>query len=580
MARWKRHINTNLFQKLILVLSILVLLIGILGLYGNKAEQQTIRDTVIESLESKVVFYLSSLESEVRRLQSITYSYMNDIDFMKLAMVYDSLSDYQRTDLILRVQDKMRDIKAISEYVENIYLYLPQVPRSVNALNSDYELSQDQIDALMDPKQLTHMVVNDRGKLLVRSHMPTGLAANKLPDMMLALEISQDEVSSMLAGVETGEAASALLIGPDWCVQPPNVKFSADELMSLISAIPLRGSAQGTQTSHWRGDEYLFVWRRADSFDATLIVYIPQRNVLAALWTAEMWLYALIGFTVIVLLGMALVLYRVVHMPMRRMVNAFKQVERGDHNVRLAVLQNDEFGYLYHQFNKMMDTVNNLIRQVYEQRILSQESQLKQLQSQINPHFFYNSFFALKGLIDMGDRETASLMLSSLGNYFQFITRSGKDFVTLEREVAHARAYCDIQQLRFHNIRVDFAPPPEDIRERVVPRLILQPLIENAYIYALETKPGDGALAVWFEWQPPLLLIHVTDDGEAVNPEVIEQLCEQLDKSDAVGMEVTALLNIHRRLRLYYGSAGGLSVLMNEPAGMHVIVSLPEREEV
>lgn len=573
MRKWFRH--ANLFHKLIFILGLFVLPIAAINLYSNRLEQSTIRETVISSLESRVVFYLSTLETEIQRLQNITYSYVNDMDFMRLSMVYDAMTDFQRVESILNVREKLAAAKSISDYVENIYLYLPGIPRSVNAANSDYDLSYPELTALLNPEELNRMLVHYDGRLFVRSHIPTNNPATGLPDMLMAIEISTREISAVLHAIESSEAGGAVLIGDGWTIQPRSSAVQGEELAALTALRAEASTDKGTEIQRWSAGEYVIVWRSAPLIDATLMIYLPQESVLAPLRTAEMWLYVLSGLMLVLLLGTALTLYRSVHVPIRHMVDAFRHVEQGNHEIRLVTRNEDEFGYLYRQFNQMMDTLNNLIRQVYEQRILSQQSELKQLQAQINPHFFYNSFFAVRGLMDMGDIETASAMVDNLGRYFQYITRNSRDALPLKHEMSHARAYCEIQQLRFDYIDVEFEELPECAGELIVPRLIIQPVLENAYVYGLENKAEGGYLRLRFERGAGQLLIHIIDNGRNASEEVLHRLNEQLQANDLTSVETTGLINIHRRLRLFFAGAGGLQVRKNEPCGMHVIISLP-----
>lgn len=250
-----------------------------------------------------------------------------------------------------------------------------------------------------------------------------------------------------------------------------------------------------------------------------------------------------------------------------------RRVFEGGYGVSLYSLGETEFLKVdYWQ----IDTLNGLIQQVYEQRYLWQQSQLKQLQMQITPHFFYNSFFAVRGMLEMGKTATAIAMLENMGKYFQFITRSGRDLIPLKQEVSHAMAYCEIQKIRFENIEVDFPLPPEEIAQTIVPRLILQPLIENAYAHGLENKLGEGALTVRYLDKGSLLAIEIADDGAELAQEEVDRL--QKDIRYGAG-ETTGMINIHNRLRLTYGEEAGLSVRKNEPAGLIVTVLIPKERK-
>ena len=141
---------------------------------------------------------------------------------------------------------------------------------------------------------------------------------------------------------------------------------------------------------------------------------------------------------------------------MKKLVSAFKRVETGELKFSIQHNASDEFQYLYTRFNAMLEYINNLIDQVYTQKIMSQKAELKQLQSQINPHFLFNSFFILQRMIQSEDKENAINFCGFLGQYFQYVTRNSIDEMPFYKEVQHARNYLEIQAIRFSNIYIEF----------------------------------------------------------------------------------------------------------------------------
>lgn len=569
MKKKMKEMRLTLFTRLMLILSACILPVCILSLASNSHEQGILYMSAVASQQTNAAFSLSSLEQEVQRLKSITYSYMNDKDFQQLALIYRTLSDYKRAECINNVRSKLSHIRQISSYVANIYVYLPGLGRSFNAINCDYELNEDVIVRYMSVENLAKPILNDQGKLMVRSYYPAFVTTERLPVMLLGVELDTATIRATLT--DTAGHGDTALIGEDWCISTdPSMPYQHeyDELKQLVA------QKQNTTASlQYGGEECLFALLYSEKMDATIVVWTPRKEVLGALiWTQKI-LWLMLAASVVALIGTASALYRMVHKPTRRLVEAFKQVENGNNKIRLSSAQTDEFQYLYTHFNQMMEQINSLIDQVYTQKILYQQSQLKQLQMQINPHFFYNSFFAIQGMLEVGDIETAGRMLQNIGNYFRFITRSGQDVVSLEAEVEHARSYCDIQSIRFENITVNFQQLDRRFADFQVPRLILQPLIENAYIYGLEDKEGEGMLNVSFATTDRLLQIRVEDDGGGMSERRLAKLNENLA---AAGQgETTGMLNIQRRLKLFFGDEAGIVLTQNTQNGLVLVISMP-----
>lgn len=151
----------------------------------------------------------------------------------------------------------------------------------------------------------------------------------------------------------------------------------------------------------------------------------------------------------------------------------------------------------------MAETMQQYIETNLQQKILVSQSNLKQLQSQISPHFMYNSYYVLYRMIRRGDQENSLHLAEYLGSFYHYITRNADDEKHLSEEIEHAENYARIQKYRFRdNLHVEIAKPDECIADVYVPRLILQPILENAFKYAYESGNGDPMrlnLAMRFE---------------------------------------------------------------------------------
>jgi two-component system sensor histidine kinase YesM len=229
----------------------------------------------------------------------------------------------------------------------------------------------------------------------------------------------------------------------------------------------------------------------------------------------------------------------------------------------------DEFNYLYQRFNAMVQNLNKLIEQVYKQKILAQHAELKQLQAQINPHFLYNTYYVLYSMAKAEDNENVIYFLKLLGNYFQYITRISSDFVPLFDEAEHARTYTEIQMLRFTNrVLVEFGEVPPAWHKVQVPRLIIQPIIENTFKYVLEDK-SECSLRISFTAMENHMSVVIEDNGDGMADEQFAKMNTMLS-DQAYDGEITALLNIHRRLQLRYGDSSGMKIARSELGGLKV----------
>jgi two-component system sensor histidine kinase YesM len=259
--------------------------------------------------------------------------------------------------------------------------------------------------------------------------------------------------------------------------------------------------------------------------------------------------------------------------PLLELVKSFRKVENGDLQVSIKHNLNNEFGYLYERFNDMVRNLKTLIDQVYNQKILMQRAEMKQLQSQINPHFLYNSFFIINTMARIGD-ENLVTFTKLLGEYFRFVTRNSSDYIPLADEINHARVYTSIQLMRFSKrLQIQFAECPEKYSNLSVPRLILQPIIENAFEHGIEKKKSSGIIQISFEVNEKELNIIVEDNGDDMADTRLTDLQRALEFTGDES-EVTGIINIHRRIRLVFGEESGLQVLRSCLGGLKVIMKI------
>ena len=202
--------------------------------------------------------------------------------------------------------------------------------------------------------------------------------------------------------------------------------------------------------------------------------------------------------------------------------------------------------------------------------------ELALLQSQINPHFLYNTLDTIIWLVETGKNEQAVEMVTSLSNFFRSSLSQGRDIITLGEEEIHVRSYLEIQQVRYRDIlRYEIHVQPE-LRGCVLPKLTLQPLVENALYHGIKLRRGLGCILVDAAQEDDRVRITVRDDGAGMPPERLQQLRQSLDTEEQVGF---GLRTVYRRLRLLYGEQCSMELESEPGAGTTVTLRFPIRKE-
>lgn len=573
---WKKSILRQL------VISFLCILIPIYVLsiiiYNNGI--RTLREEISNSMISQVSSYLEGLEKDIKRVRTLQFDFVDDNDLNQLAAISESMNDIEKMERILRVQKRAKAIKNSSVYIQDVMILIPAVNRTI--FSSDVSVfDRYEYDKLREISILPDsQVMNVDGRMFLSCIYPVpNVNSSRKPIFIIAIELSKEKIKEALYSMIKNSGEGVIFIKPaKQTVISTNedTKFIGEVQRLISDYLPAGGDK--SMSASIDGKRYLIVYSNSVFFGATLCKYIPEDSVFKPVQKYSVWFILLTATALIIAISYSLYLHRLIHRPLSMLIKSFRQVESGNLNISIEHKYDDEFQYIYKRFNAMVDNLNSLIDQVYKQRILTQKAELKQLQSQINPHFLYNSFFILNTMSRIGDYENLERFTEQLGEYFQFVTRSAADEVTLAREVNHARVYTDIQAIRFSkSVNVRFDELPGEYADIMVPRLILQPIIENAFVHGLEKKIKDGLLLVQFLGQEGNISIIVEDNGSEISDEKLKELQNLLSGEDD-SVEVTGMLNIHRRIQLKFGHQYGLDVMRGEMGGLKVVVRIKSME--
>lgn len=248
--------------------------------------------------------------------------------------------------------------------------------------------------------------------------------------------------------------------------------------------------------------------------------------------------------------------------PLKELSKGMKSIELGKYDVSLAVRSIDEVGYLSSSFNRMAIEIKRLIRKVYETELVKKNAEIKSLQSQINPHFLYNTLGIIDSLSSMGGDERISVISRSLAKMFRY-NISGDDISTLKSEIQQIRLYLSIQQIRFDS-RLSYTTYLEPGLEDVpIPKLLFQPLVENSILHGISRNIEGGTIRVEATRCGEDVQIRVWNNGAPIEEEKQAWIRKRLHSSAKNG-EVNAgeasvgLLNVHTRIQLVYGESYGM----------------------
>ncbi len=479
--------------------------------------------------QAKLELAMQNLDGFLQRIYLKELEIVNSSTCKQYIYMYDDLTWYDRYSMQKKLYQAAYELRESHHYITDAYLYIPELDKTI----SDKRIN------ILTPEWLRQFVA---GQDVWTSQI------RKLPDRLVIGVFSSDggifmgavldeaDINDVFRQVLDDEKADIQLI---W--NPGETTENSEADLSISSQMfPLQLNYFDVKSTQ---DQFVQTVTRLSMI--FVICGVLNLIVFIVIWYVKT--------------------YRPLHL---LLIDAFSHTESGDLHYRITTTPDSPFASIYASYNHMMEKMEAYVENDLKRQVLVNRANLKQLQAQISPHFIYNSYYVLYRLIKKGDRDISIQLAENLGQFFQYITRNAEDEKRLCDEVEHARSYASIQKIRFRDmLDVEIDPAPEEIANVYVPRLILQPVLENAFKYAYETVCESMRLYLHFEVQSPYQFQILVENSGNVSDDTVKMIREKLANTDP-RMETTALVNIHRRLKIYFQQSSGLEVERSSLGGL------------
>lgn len=261
--------------------------------------------------------------------------------------------------------------------------------------------------------------------------------------------------------------------------------------------------------------------------------------------------------------------------PIRRLEQSVRQMEAGREDVEIEEAGCYEVQRLGHAIRSMVSTMRHLMQDIIQQESQKRRSELEVLQSQINPHFLYNTLDSVIWMTEAGRYQEAIQMVTSLARLFRISLSRGKSIILLQDELEHARHYMTIQEIRYKNRFSTRILAQNGTEGLYTLKLVVQPILENAIYHGMAACEDDGLILVTARREGGDVVIEVADNGTGMRPEVVAQLLDE-DRAAPPGKgSGIGVRNVHRRIRLTFGEPYGLTIRSEPDEGTVVQIRLP-----
>lgn len=520
-----------------------------------------------------------SLQKTVNEIEEVSMDFMADENMQKMIKTFSNSDTYSYEDFVAANELRKSILNLVNDQTGAKFAVL---------LDNDY-------DVIVSAMGLNPAWTNEMSQE-VKKNMSDGLrykwiapngALTDLIAVRQIVDLSNPELSSeglLIIGIDIEMLVkrayntlreyplnSLIMADEDVLYSDFDNNDTARQFMTLITD----EGVSDTETK-LNGKKYCRTYKELETPGWKYAIYVPRDEVFG-------WLDIMIDICIAIFIAIVILVFFLSYIttkrmvsPLRRLSAQMKEVENGVFKgVELSeVNDKNEIYSLALDFNVMVKYIDNLIHENYLKKILLQESELKLLQSQINPHFLYNTLESINWMAKAGRTKEISVMVKALSNLFRNTVNNKESVITLREELELLGNYISIQKIRFEERLEILIDVDERFYEYKIPKFVLQPLVENSIKYALERYSTVCKINIYSESCDCGMKLYVKDNGPGIEEGRLKQIRENKPIESRSGI---ALKNIRRRMEITFHRDDVMEIFSDDNKGTTIILTIPER---
>lgn len=547
--------------------------------YGRSAAM--IEENYVTVLSQRTRLLADTIDDMMKNVCSIDMKASCDSE------VKASLESYLKDGDEKRLSDlstRLRIFAKMDQAISSVYLVIPDKRQVVTTM--DYPVYKSGIEE-EKIQQFLKKCGKDTGPVIMED-----LVHNQEKLLQFIEEVT-DTQGNVMGYVCTNIEEENLSY--DYLEDPANQELDQMELIGNGKIIAARGLSQmgkdfpekiyGKWTNHSEitgaGKETIYIYCEGSFSRCGIFASVKRSVILSNLMQVRKYVFGVAAILSLVAVIAAVYISRIVYRPVRKLMVAMQEVSAGEMATRAEVVSNDEIGLAAKEFNRMLDRIEELIKQLIAEEKKKKEAELEALQYQITPHFMYNTLNSIKCYALIHGQKEIATVIEDFVELLQTCIRKKGAFLTVTEEVQILENYIHLQEFRNGEAYQTEYKIEREAEQCKIPRLLLQPLVENAIIHGLDIKKQKKRLLIEAYTSGSRLYLEVKDNGRGMSEEQIEELLKKKEKKTK-GLTAVGIQNIQDRLKLYYGKQAKLSLESDEKgtiARIYLPVNRNEDEE-
>ena len=561
-------------KKVFIILTTLVLIISMLSFFLLQITFKVYDRQLINNSSEILNIYSTNIENELRKVEGLSFDVLSSTQTQKyLKTINSNKSSYERYDAITNMEAILRNKSQAERYISSIsFVDINDKMYTVgNSAITIQDNAQKEIMKRLDEKSGGFVWMEPQGEY------KNFILARKIRSISnfevigtLIIRLDAETLVSSVSSMSPQYKANLMILSEN------KKMIYKDKKITSQKAIDVGLNATTSEIYNIDGKKFLLNREVSDYTNWTYVYFLSYENIfknIEIMRTIMVFCFLMI-FTLAIFIGLGFA--SSITKPIITLSKKMKKVENGNFDImvmdKISDGKCDEMGQLNNDFIVMVNKINDLIKENYTKQILVKETQLKALQSQINPHFLYNTLDSIHWIAKANKQIKISSMVKSLANLFRASIASTDNIIKIDDELKLLNDYITIQKIRYEE-RLDFNDlVAADIKECYILKMTLQPLVENSIKYGLEQLTGVCKITIESRKQKEFIEILVSDNGIGMTKEFLRELELGVNKSRSTGIGIK---NIDERIKLFFGDEFGVTVRSQLNKGTTVIVRIP-----
>ena len=490
-------------------------------------------------------------------------------------------NDFNNRKYVFRIWEDLNNLQRVKPGVEEISLVFSNGNRlsSYGLYTLDYESF---LAAYHDSLQSSGVAILGPHPNFLNKPVLTMVKPYAAPtaegNVFLTADINLDRLAN-ITGVKLGQNGYIFVAdGKGRIVYHPDAQKIGTESQFFQNGIT-QGFVEGF--SDQEGESYFLTIAHSADTGWSVVSVVDADELGAELAPIQRITFVVIGLILMGVLLLAAYLSHALSRPIKDLQDLTKRAANGELSVHIEPQGNDEIAMLGHSFNKMISRIQELMDENVKEQELLRKLEMESLDNQIKPHFIYNTLDLIIGQLESNNTTQASYLIEALGNFFRLSLSKGREIVPIASEVEHVRNYLFIQQLRHgKEYQYEIIIRDEDILDKFIPRLLLQPLVENAIYHGILRAGREGKITIVGYRSGDAIFFEIQDDGMGIEQEKLQDINEVLRgvRSLENEREYFGLRNVNKRAQLRFGQEYGVELVSTIGQGTTAILSIKALE--